>query len=202
MRKHKNENSRDGSNNDESDNEVVVPDKEVWPQFVSTDGLVVQQPQEQDSVVHSVHQTENGQGDDMFKKFDELSAKMLKLAYDFRRALDEVKELNRQQRREQALVAQLGGRTDVIEAVGLQPAPDAHNKKVKTTRCTRKVELISPSHSSCRNCYFVHCTFFSFFLSVPTVIEKRSRNVPCVDARPTVPPSANVKIGRAIRWSA
>lgn len=133
MRKHKNDNSRDGSNNDESDNEVVVPDKEVWPQFVSTDGLVVQQPQEQDSVVQNVHQTENGQGDDMFKKFDELSNKMLKLAYEFRRALEEVKELSRQQRREQALVAQLGGRADVIETVGLQPASDTHNKKVKST---------------------------------------------------------------------
>lgn len=133
MRKHKNDNSREGSNNDESDNEIVVPDKEVWPQFVSTDGLVVQQPQEQDSVVQSVHQTENGQDDDMFKKFDELSNKMLKLAYEFRRALEEIKELNRQQRREQALVAQLGGRADVIETVGLQPASDTHNKKVKST---------------------------------------------------------------------
>lgn len=109
----------------------MVPDKEVWPQFVSTEGLVVQQPQEQDSVVQDVHQAENGQGDDMFKKFDELSNKMLKLAYEFRRALEEVKELNRQQRREQALVAQLGGRADVIETVGLQPASDTHNKKVK-----------------------------------------------------------------------
>lgn len=126
-RKHKSENSRDGSNNDESDSEVVVPDKEVWPQFVS-DGLVVQQTQEQDSVQN---QTENGQGDEMFKKLDDMSNKMLKIAYDFRRALEEVKELNRQQRREQALVAQLGGRADVIEAVGLQPASDAHNKKVK-----------------------------------------------------------------------
>ncbi|XP_072747793.1 deformed epidermal autoregulatory factor 1 isoform X1 [Anoplolepis gracilipes] len=130
-RKHKIENSRDGSNNDESGDEVVVPDKEVWPQFVSTDGgLVVQQSQEQDSVVQNTHQTD-GQGDDIFKKMDELSSKMMKLAYEFRRTLEEVKELNRQQRREQALVAQLGGRTDVIETVGLQPASDAHNKKVK-----------------------------------------------------------------------
>lgn len=145
MRKHKNENSRDGSNNDESDNEVVVPDKEVWPQFVSTEGLVVQQPQEQDSVVQTVHQTENGQGDDMFKKLDDLSAKMLKLAYDFRRTLDEVKELSRQQRREQTLVAQLGGRTDVMDTVGLQPTPDTHNKKVKAAKYTRKIKLISSS---------------------------------------------------------
>jgi len=131
LRKHKSENSRDGSNNDESGDEVVVPDKEVWPQFVSADGLVVQQPQEQDSVVQNV-QTENGQGDDIFKKLDEMSNKMIKFAYEFRRTLEEVKELNRQQRREQALVAQLGGgRTDVIETVGLQPASDTHNKKVR-----------------------------------------------------------------------
>lgn len=157
MRKHKNENSRDGSNNDESDNEVVVPDKEVWPQFVSTtDGLVVQQAQDQDSV-QNVHQTENGQGDDMFKKFDELSAKMLKLAYDFRRALDEVKELNRQQKRE-ALVA-LGPRADVIETVGLQPSSDTHNKKVNATKCTRKVEFISPPFS----CSHRIRTIFPFF---------------------------------------
>lgn len=139
-RKHKIENSRDGSNNDESGDEVVVPDKEVWPQFVSTDGgLVVQQSQEQDSVVQNAHQTENGQGDDIFKKLDELSNKMMKLAYEFRRTLEEVKEINRQQRREQALVAQLGGRTDVIETVGLQPASDAHNKKVKKILIQEKI---------------------------------------------------------------
>lgn len=138
-RKHKIENSRDGSNNDESGDEVVVPDKEVWPQFVSTDGLVVQQSQEQDSVVQNTHQTENGQGDDIFKKLDELSNKMIKLAYEFRRTLEEAKELNRQQRREQALVAQLGGRTDVIETVGLQPASDTHNKKVNRIPMQEKI---------------------------------------------------------------
>lgn len=130
-RKHKIENSRDGSNNEESGDEVV-PDKEVWPHFVSADGLVVQQPQEQDTVVQNAHQTENGQGDDVFKKLDEMSNKMMKLAYEFKRTLEEAKELNRQQRREQALVAQLGGRADVIETVGLQPASDSHNKKVKS----------------------------------------------------------------------
>ncbi|XP_011874321.1 PREDICTED: deformed epidermal autoregulatory factor 1 [Vollenhovia emeryi] len=135
-RKHKLENSRDGSNNDESGDEVVVPDKEVWPQFVSADGLVVQQSQEQDAVVQNAHQTENGQGDDVFKKLDEMSNKMLKLAYEFRRTLEEAKELNRQQRREQALVAQLGGRADVIETVGLQPASDSHNKKC--ANCNRE----------------------------------------------------------------
>lgn len=108
-----------------------MPDKEVWPQFVSADGLVVQQPQEQDTVVQSA-QTENGQSDEVFKKLDEMSNKMMKLAYEFRRVLEEAKELNRQQRREQALVAQLGGRADVIETVGLQPASDTHNKKVKS----------------------------------------------------------------------
>ncbi|CAK9796674.1 Deformed epidermal autoregulatory factor 1 [Anthophora plagiata] len=136
LRKLKSDNSRDGSNNDESDGEVVVPDKEVWPQFVSTDGLVVQQPQDQDTVVQNVHQTENGQSDDVFKKLDEMSSKMLKLAYEFRRILEEAKEVNRQQRREQALVAQLGGRGDVIETVGLQPASDTHNKKC--ANCNRE----------------------------------------------------------------
>lgn len=106
-----------------------MPDKEVWPQFVSADGLVVQQPQEQDTVVQNA-QTES-QGDDVFKKLDEMSNKMMKLAYEFRRTLEEAKELNRQQRREQALVAQLGGRGDVIETVGLHPASDSHSKKVK-----------------------------------------------------------------------
>lgn len=82
MRKLKSDNSRDGSNNDESDGEVVVPDKEVWPQFVSADGLVVQQSQDPDTVVQNVHHTENGQSDDIFKKLDEMSNKMLKLAYE------------------------------------------------------------------------------------------------------------------------
>jgi len=119
-----------------------VPDKEVWPQFVSADGLVVQQPQEQDTVVQNAHQTENGQGDDVFKKLDEMSNKMMKLAYEFRRILEETKELNRQQRREQALVAQLGSRADVIETVGLQPASDSHNKKVKEYTFIDKIFFI------------------------------------------------------------
>lgn len=131
IRKHKSDNSRDGSNNEESDNDVVIPDKESWPQFVSADGLVVQQqPQEQETVVQSVHQIENGQNDDVFKKLDEMSNKMLKLAYEFRQTLADAKELSRQQRREQALAAQLNVRGDVIETVGLQPASDTHNKKV------------------------------------------------------------------------
>lgn len=136
IRKHKSDNSRDGSNNDESDNEVVVPDKETWPQFVSADGLVVQQPQEQETVVQSVHQIENGQNDDVFKKLDEVSNKMLKLAYEFRQTLADAKELSRQQRREQALAAQLNARGDVIETVGLQPASDTHNKKC--ANCNRE----------------------------------------------------------------
>ncbi|XP_015177759.1 PREDICTED: deformed epidermal autoregulatory factor 1 [Polistes dominula] len=136
IRKHKSENSRDGSNNEESDNEIVVPDKDGWPHFVSTEGLVVQQSQDQDSVVQSVHQTENTQTEDLFKKLDEMSQKMLKLAYEFKRTLEEAKELNRQQRREQALVAQLSARGDVIEPVGLQPTPDTHNKKC--ANCNRE----------------------------------------------------------------
>lgn len=140
-RKLKSDNSRDGSNNDESDGEVVIPDKEVWPQFVSAEGLVVQQPHE-DTVVQTVHQTENGQGDDIFKKLEEMSNKMLKLAYEFRRTLDEAKEVSRQQRREQALVAQLGGRGDVIETVGLQPASDSHNKKVTTRNVSDECDEI------------------------------------------------------------
>lgn len=128
-RKSKNDNSRDGSNNDESGDEVVIPDKEVaWPQFVSADGLVVQQTQEHNSVVHNVHHAENGL-DDTFKKLDDTSNKLMKLACEFRRNLEEAKELCRQ-RREQALVAQLGARADVIETVGLQPASNSNNKKV------------------------------------------------------------------------
>ncbi|XP_051160030.1 deformed epidermal autoregulatory factor 1 isoform X2 [Leptopilina boulardi] len=128
-RKHKSDNSRDGSNND-SDSEVVGPVKEVWSQFVSEDGLVVHQS-EQDTV-----QAENGQADDVFRKLDDMSNKMLKIACDFKRTLDEAKELYKQQRREQALVAQLGGRGDVIETVGLQPALDTHNKKC--SNCNRE----------------------------------------------------------------
>ncbi|XP_046735614.1 deformed epidermal autoregulatory factor 1 [Diprion similis] len=136
IRKHKSDNSRDGSNNDDSDTEVVVPDKESWSQFVSADGLVVQQPQEQETVVQSVHQIENGQNEDVFKKLDEMSNKMLKLAYEFRQTLAEAKELSRQQKREQALAAQLNVRGEVIETVGLQPTSDTHNKKC--ANCNRE----------------------------------------------------------------
>lgn len=130
-RKHKSDNSRDGSNNEESDAEVGVVEKEVWPQYVSADGIVVHQAPDQDTVIQSVHHAENGQSvDDMFKKLDEVSSKMLKLAYEFRKTLEETKEASRQQRREQALVAQLGTRGEVVETVGLQPSSGTHNKKV------------------------------------------------------------------------
>lgn len=137
-RKHKSDNSRDGSNNDESDSEVGGPVKEVWSQFVAEDGLVVHQQPEQETI----HQAENGQGDDVFRKLDEMASKLSKLAYEFRRTLDEAKELNRQQRREQALVAQLGGRGDVIETVGLQPAADIQNKKVRLRQFSFNILVI------------------------------------------------------------
>ncbi|XP_034950769.1 deformed epidermal autoregulatory factor 1 isoform X2 [Chelonus insularis] len=129
LRKMKSDNSRDCSNNEESDNDVNAQDKDqVWPQYVSADGLVVHPSQEQEQVIQNIH-TENGQTDDLFKKLDEMSTKMLKLAYEFKRTVEEAKELSRQQKREQALVAQLGTRGDVIEAVGLQPATSSHTKK-------------------------------------------------------------------------
>ena len=126
-KKPKTENSQDDSH-EESSNEVVVPDKEVWPQFVSDD-LVIQQPQEQEAT-QTVHQVENGYSEDTFKKLEDLSSKMLKLSYEFKRTLEEAREVYRQQRREQTIVAQLGSRGEVIEAVGLQPSTDTHNKKV------------------------------------------------------------------------
>lgn len=157
--------------------------------------MVVQQPQDQDTVVQTVHQAENGQNDDVFKKLDEMSNKMLKLAYEFRRTLEEAKEVNRQQRREQALVAQLGGRADVIETVGLQPASDTHNKKVKILR-------------ECCEEFAIHLTIGLLFQtytlcvsSVPTAIGKRLRNVPYAGERRIVPRFVNVKIGRVIRWN-
>lgn len=125
-RKHKNDSSRDGSHNEESDGEVVVPDtKEVWSQLVSDD-LILHQQQDQEGVQSM--QSENGYSDDMFKKLDDVSSKMLKLSYEFKRALEEAKELCRQ-RRDQTIVT-LGSRGEVIETVGLQPSTDAHNKKV------------------------------------------------------------------------
>ncbi|KAK0178777.1 hypothetical protein PV327_007632 [Microctonus hyperodae] len=135
-RKLKSDNSRDCSNNEESDNEAGVVEKEVWPQYVSAEGIVVHQASDQETIIQSVH-SENGQNDDVFKKLDEMSNKMLKLAYEFRRSLEEAKELNRQQRRDQALVAQLGERGDVIEAVGLQPSSNSHNNK-KCANCNRE----------------------------------------------------------------
>lgn len=126
----KSDNSRDCSNNEESDNEVGVSEKEIWPQYVSAEGLVVHQTQDQEQVMQAVN-VDHEQTDELFKKLDEMSNTMIKLAYDFRRTVEEAKELSRQQRREQALVAQLNStRGDVIEAVGLQPASNSHNKKV------------------------------------------------------------------------
>lgn len=124
---------------------------------------MVQQSQDQDSVVQGVHQTENGQSEDIFKKLDEISNKMLKLAYEFKRTVDEAKEINRQQRREQALVAQLGGRGDVIETVGLQPASDTHNKKVTLSVFV----LLCIAYNISFACIYVNLFiyFFSLFLN-------------------------------------
>lgn len=54
----------------------------------------------------------------------------------------------------------------------------------------------------CSSLLLIRALYVLFLLhSAPTATEKRSRNVPCADAHRTVPPFANVKIGRAIRWS-
>lgn len=139
-----------------------MPDKEVWPQFVSADGLVVQQAQEQDTVVQNTHQSENCQADDVFKKLDEMSSKMTKLAYEFKRILEEAKEMNRQQRRDQALVAQLGGRADVIETVGLQPASDSHNKKVKNIPLRTKYFLLV---------FYLQCFIFWYYKNAFSLVN-------------------------------
>ncbi|XP_057326200.1 deformed epidermal autoregulatory factor 1 [Microplitis mediator] len=152
-RKIKSDNSRDCSNNEESDNEVGVSEKEIWPQYVSAEGLVVHQAQDQEQVMQAVN-VDHEQTDELFKKLDEMSNTMIKLAYDFRRTVEEAKELSRQQRREQALVAQLNStRGDVIEAVGLQPASNSHNKKC--ANCDR------PAMAECSICRRTpYCSIF------------------------------------------
>ncbi|XP_015605342.1 uncharacterized protein LOC107272582 [Cephus cinctus] len=85
----------DNSRN-ESDNEVVVLDKEVCPQLVSMDRLLVRQPQHQDTVVQNVHQTEDEQNaDDILKNLDEVFNKLLHLVLEFRINVEKAKELKR-----------------------------------------------------------------------------------------------------------
>ncbi|KAG8037480.1 hypothetical protein G9C98_005690 [Cotesia typhae] len=152
-RKIKSDNSRDCSNNEESDNDVGVSEKEIWPQYVSADGLVVHQSQDQEQVLQTVN-VDHEQTDELFKKLDDMANTMVKLAYDFRRTVEEAKELSHQQRREQALVAQLNStRGDVIEAVGLQPASNSHNKKC--ANCDR------PAMAECSICRRTpYCSIF------------------------------------------
>ncbi|XP_015603337.1 uncharacterized protein LOC107271637 [Cephus cinctus] len=130
--KYESDNSIDESNNHESDNKVVVPDKDVWPQLVSMDGLVVQQSQQQDTVTQNVHQIENRQND-IFKKLDEICNKMLELALEFKTTLEEAKELNRQQRREQALATQPGARGGLRETI-VCSQPEILTTKRKDTK--------------------------------------------------------------------
>lgn len=130
LRKHKGESSRDGSNADDSEGELIT-DKGCWSSFVGTDELVVQQAPEQETIVTTVvNSTENGHSESKYNKLDELSNKLTKIANEFKKVVEEYKaEESRQQRRDQNLVAQLNvNRTDVIETVGLQPASDS--KKV------------------------------------------------------------------------
>lgn len=120
-----------------------MSEKEIWPQYVSADGLVVHQSQDQEQVLQTVN-VDHEQTDELFKKLDDMANTMVKLAYDFRRTVEEAKELSHQQRREQALVAQLNStRGDVIEAVGLQPASNSHNKKVFYLICRKVIKSMS-----------------------------------------------------------
>lgn len=162
-RKHKGDNSRDDSNNDDSDSELM-PDK--WPTFVAADDIVVQS--DSGPIITAVQsETENGHGESKFQKLDEVSNKLLKLAYEFKKVIDELKaDERKQQRREQSIVAQLGSRTDVIETVGLQPASDSHKKKVYYNTF---INLHFNSESSTKLCLFIQNA--SKFLKLTSTIE-------------------------------
>ncbi|XP_058797575.1 deformed epidermal autoregulatory factor 1 [Phymastichus coffea] len=122
LRKHKTESSRDSHNDD---SEAELQDKNCWPAFVPADNIVAQQ-QETDHLMTNV-QAENGHIESKFTKLDELSNKLLKIAQDFKKVIEELKaEESRQQKRD---LLNNVNRTDVIDTVGLQPASDTHSKK-------------------------------------------------------------------------
>lgn len=128
IRKIHKDHSHDGSNNDDSDiDNNEKPD--IWPQYVTTDGLVVHQSNEHQEIIQNVHTIqENEPTDDTLKKWDEMSKKMLHISYELRRSVEEAIENNRQRKREQLVVNNCN--RDVIDTVGLQPTVNTHTKKV------------------------------------------------------------------------
>lgn len=121
IRKHKTD-SRDDSHNDDS--EAEMQDKNCWPAFVPTDNIVAQNQDTEDLVTNM--QSENGHVESRLKQLEEMSNKFLKMAQEFKKAVEELKaEESRQQKKD------LLNRTEVIETVGLEPASDPNSKKVK-----------------------------------------------------------------------
>lgn len=126
------DNSHDGSNNDDSEGELLN-DKNCWPTFVQSDDIIVQQATEADSLKSHL---ENGDTDSKYQKLEDASNKLLKVAQEFKKLIEELKsEESRQKRRENQniVVSQLNSKPEIIENVGLQPASDSHTRKVKYT---------------------------------------------------------------------
>ncbi|XP_066991907.1 deformed epidermal autoregulatory factor 1 [Anabrus simplex] len=180
-RKLKRAESKDGSNGEDSDADPGVVDpktEEAWQNAASYvqgrlgEGMVVtaspaaqgeSPPPSVGDVPEYPPLVNTGEGNDSFKKLEEMAGKMLKLAYQFRRTLEEVREQCQREvnelreAKEQAVLAarvetQVAcGRAvfeqrndglpvhvvDPIETVGLQPTSDGTENK-KCANCNRE----------------------------------------------------------------
>lgn len=81
------------------------------------------------------HQQENGlKVESRFHKLDELSAKLLKLANEFKKVVEEYKaEEAKTQPKEPIFLNSAEKNAEVIETVGLQPSSDGNEKRVIAT---------------------------------------------------------------------
>lgn len=128
-RKHLKDNSHDGSNNEDSEGELLG-DKNCWSTFVQSDDIIVQQAAESDPIKV---QLENGDIESKYQKLEDVSNKLFKVAHEFKKLVEELKaEESRRKRREnqEIVIGQLNSKAEVIETVGLQPSSDSHTKKV------------------------------------------------------------------------
>ncbi|KAJ8684386.1 hypothetical protein QAD02_020178 [Eretmocerus hayati] len=116
--------SRDGSTNDDSENELL-PDK-TWPSF-ATDGIVIQSVPETNYSANM--QQSNGHTQSKFSKLEEVSNKLLKVAHEFKKVIEELKSEEKQGEKESSLVLHPDDRNGDMETVALQPSTDSHDKK-------------------------------------------------------------------------
>ncbi|XP_014207749.1 deformed epidermal autoregulatory factor 1 homolog [Copidosoma floridanum] len=139
QRRARRDDSTNDSDNDDSSNDVLA-DK-TWPQFVSSDEIVIQHNQDSGPIITSVQTNTEKVRKNKIKKLEEDLKEMSKILTRCVNTLEELKaEDIRESRRD--LISQLG-RGEVI-AASLQPTTDPHGRRCN--KCGRE------AYAECSNC--------------------------------------------------